>query len=70
MCYIKQIDCENLYVSVEEDLKKCNLFKQLDHPNMIKVFVHFLDNHNCYIMIKFIDGGNFKTKIEDKFSPF
>ena len=37
-------------------ITEINSLKKLDHPNIIKVFEYFMDNHQIYIILEQFDG--------------
>jgi calcium-dependent protein kinase len=47
----------------EQLLKRVNLLKSLDHPNIIRVFEYFEDDKNYYFVAEYCSGGDLFTKI-------
>jgi calcium-dependent protein kinase len=40
------------------------ILKQLDHPNIVKVFEYFQDDKNIYVIMEYIKGGSIFDKIK------
>lgn len=46
------------------------ILKQVDHPNIVKVFEYFQDDKNLYVIMEYLKGGSIfdKMKITGRFS--
>ena len=38
--------------------REIEIMYKLDHPNIIKLYSHFEDNNNCYVLMKYITNGS------------
>ena len=45
-------------------LEEIFILKNLDHPNIMKLYEFYLDNENIYIISEYFDQGNLLNKIE------
>ncbi len=58
---------EKKKLTSEEEQKKfmseINILKQLDHPNILKIFEFYQDKKNYYIIIELCTGGELFDKI-------
>ena len=41
-----------------------NLLRQLDHPNIVKVYEYFQDDKNVYIIMEHLKGGNLFERLK------
>ena len=48
---------DRLGVNNVKFLKEIQVLKELDHPNIIKIFEYYLDNKNHYIITELLTGG-------------
>ena len=52
-------------------LKEIQVLKELDHPNIIKIFEYYVDNKNHYIITELLTGGILKCrKFNEKTAAF
>ena len=63
---MKIISKKNILKGIDEaDLvKEIYILKNLDHPNIMKIYEIFIDNKNFYIISEFCDQGDLFTKME------
>mmetsp|Transcript_3614 Transcript_3614/g.7467 ORF Transcript_3614/g.7467 Transcript_3614/m.7467 type:complete len:588 (-) Transcript_3614:158-1921(-) len=50
-------------VPVEQIEEEIRIMKELDHPNIIKIFEVFDDRHNMYIIMEYCQGGELLQKM-------
>jgi len=43
-----------------------NILRELDHPNIIKMYEAFEDNENVYLVMEVCEGGELFYMIEEK----
>jgi calcium-dependent protein kinase len=46
-------------------LKEVNILKQLDHPNIVKVYEYFSDEKFIFIVMELVQGGELFDRIMD-----
>ena len=63
---MKIISKKNILKGIDEaDLvKEIYILRNLDHPNIMKIYEIFIDNKNFYIISEFCDQGDLFTKME------
>ena len=63
---MKIIPKENLMEGVDSSklIDEISILKQLDHPNIMKIFECFIDKDNFYIISDFCDQGDLLGKLE------
>ena len=69
---LKEISKDSLYESKEneEELKnEIEVLKNLDHPNIMKIFEFYEDEKNIYLINEFCGGGDI-AGVNDKFGIF
>lgn len=44
-------------------LNEIDILKQLDHPNIVKIYEFYQDKSNFYLITEFIEGGELFDKI-------
>jgi NIMA (never in mitosis gene a)-related kinase len=67
---IKEIDFKKTGLTVEQARNEVLLLFQLQHPNIIQLFEHFIEDKYLYIVMEFADGGDLQEKIESQSVPF
>ena len=50
-------------------MKEISVLKELEHPNIIKIFEYYIDEHNLYIVTELVSGGELYDTIV-KFQKF
>jgi NIMA (never in mitosis gene a)-related kinase len=63
---MKQIDLIEIDFTVDEVKKEVDLLMKFQHPNIIKVFDHFVDENNFCIVVEYVDGGDLEDKIKSQ----
>jgi len=43
-----------------------NILRELDHPNVIKMYETFEDSDNVYLVMELCEGGELFYKVEEK----
>ena len=43
-----------------------NIIRELDHPNVIKMYETFEDSDNVYLVMELCEGGELFYKVEEK----
>ena len=61
--YLKEINASN------ELKNEINILKEIDHPNILKIYEFFEDNEKLYIVMEFCDSGDISEKM-DNFGEF
>lgn len=46
-------------------MKVISILKELDHPNVIKLFETFEDSSSIYLIMEMCDGGELFDRIQD-----
>lgn len=49
----------------EEFINEIEILKQLDHPNILKIFEFYEDSKNYYLITEFVNGCDLLTEIND-----
>ena len=52
---------EKVVTSVFDEL---NILKQLDHPNIVKIFEYFQDETNVYLIMEYLRGGSLFDRLK------
>ncbi len=52
---------EKVVTSVFDEL---NILKQLDHPNIVKIFEYFQDDTNVYLIMEYLRGGSLFDRLK------
>ena len=50
----------------QEILREINILKNLDHPNVMKIYEFLEDENNYYLIQEFCDGGDLDTILNGK----
>jgi calcium-dependent protein kinase len=69
---MKEIKRNPKHVSKESELEvmnEINILKQMDHPNIVKIFEFFIQPNAFYLVTEFCSGGELFNKIVEK-GPF
>ena len=70
---LKIIDKSKLYDGGDDDenniKNEINILKQIDHPNIMKIFEFFEDNNSFYVIAEYCDSGDLH-KIYENFGVF
>ena len=61
---IKIIPKENLLLDQQKLADEILILKNLDHPNIMKLYEYFTDDYNIYLVSEFCDQGDLLAKIE------
>lgn len=65
---IKIIDLSKL--SLKEDeiiMREVNIWKQIDHPNIITYYGSFLDKTNLWLKCEYMDGNSLRSVLDNRF---
>ena len=46
-------------------LREVEIMYKIHHPNIVKLYGHFEDNKNCYLLMEYIDGGELFSYIPE-----
>ena len=57
---------KNFQKDNDEILREINILKNLDHPNVMKIYEFFEDDKNYYLIQEFCDGGDLDTILNGK----
>ena len=61
---MKIISKENILKGQQDSLfEEINILRNLEHPNIMKIFEYFIDDKNIYIISEFCDQGDLLGKI-------
>jgi len=67
---IKKINKHSYNMTLEEEqnlIKEISILKQLDHPNILKIFEFYNSRQNLFIVSEYLTGGElFKKIVEEK----
>ena len=68
---LKVIDKRQLTKEVEKNdlIREVEIMYKIHHPNIVKLFGHFEDNTNCYLLMEFIEGGELYSYIPEDGQP-
>ena len=66
---LKEISKDALFGSEEEIRNEIEVLKNLDHPNIMKIFEFFEDDKNIYLINEFCGGGDV-AGLNNKFGNF
>lgn len=62
MIYKKRVDLSLR----EEFLNELSILSTIDHPNVVKFFETYEDDHNYYLVMEYLEGGNIFERKENK----
>lgn len=51
--------------SLEHIQKEFDLMKKLTHPNIVKYFDIFVEDHRCYLVLEHVDGKSLRAIVDD-----
>ena len=57
---------KNFQKDNEEILREINILKNLDHPNVMKIYEFLEDDKNYYLIQEFCDEGDLETALDNK----
>ena len=57
---------KNFQKDNKEILREINILKNLDHPNVMKIYEFLEDEHNYYLIQEFCDEGDLETALDNK----
>ena len=63
---VKQISLFNSGLPRKNIIKEISLLKNLNHPNIVKYYNYFEDEHHIYIIMEYLDGDTLKQYINIK----
>ena len=49
----------------ENFLREVEIMYKIHHPNIVKLFGHFEDNENCYLLMEYVDKGELFSYIQE-----
>ena len=59
---LKAIDKRLLLINIDERnqfLREVQIMYKIHHPNVVKLFGHFEDNNYCYLLMEYVEGGEY-----------
>ena len=65
---LKVIDKQKKFNQQEKNnfLREVEIMYKIHHPNIVKLYGHFEDNKNCYLLMEYIDGGELFSYIPEE----
>jgi serine/threonine protein kinase len=52
---------EKIVNSIYDEIK---ILKELDHPNIVKIFQYYQDEKNVYIIMEYLKGGSLYDRLK------
>lgn len=46
-------------------MKEVEILKELDHPNVVKIYEYFEDTQHIFIIMEYLEGGELFDKIKE-----
>ena len=65
---LKVIDKRKQFNEQEKNnfIREMEIMYKIHHPNIVKLYGHFEDNKNCYLLMEYIEGGELFSYIPDE----